>query len=216
ERGIECIFVGYAEHFKSIRFYVIEPNKSVSNSIIESRNVIFDEKRFSLVPRLSQRFLKDGTKDIDGSVVLEKVTDEDEVFDQHSYFFNVEDDPKTFDEAMKSHDVAFLKKAINDEMESIMGNNTWVWTDLPPGCRPLGCKWIFKRKLKVDGTVEKFKARLVGFKQKSEIDYFDSYASVARMSTKRLLIAMASIHSVIIHQMDMKTAFLNVTKIRFT
>ncbi|GJT84361.1 zinc finger, CCHC-type containing protein [Tanacetum coccineum] len=79
---------------------------------------------------------------------------------------------------MKSHDVAFWKEAINDEMDSIMNNNTWVLTDLPPGCKPLGCKWIFKRKLKVDGTVEKFKARLViqGFKQKSWIDYFDTYA----------------------------------------
>ncbi|GJX18816.1 hypothetical protein Tco_0221493 [Tanacetum coccineum] len=51
ERGIECIFVGYAEHSKAFRFYVIEPNESVSiNSIIESRDVIFDENRFSSVP----------------------------------------------------------------------------------------------------------------------------------------------------------------------
>ncbi|GJV89305.1 retrovirus-related pol polyprotein from transposon TNT 1-94 [Tanacetum coccineum] len=56
----------------------------------------------------------------------------DEVSDQHSYCFNVEDDPKTFDEAMKSKDVALLKEAINDEMDSIMGNNTWVLEDLPP------------------------------------------------------------------------------------
>ncbi|GKD10409.1 zinc finger, CCHC-type containing protein [Tanacetum coccineum] len=63
-------------------------------------------------------------------------------------------------------------------MDSIMGNNTWVLADLPPGCKPLGCKWIFKRKLKVDETIEKFKARLVihGFKQKSRIYYFDTYA----------------------------------------
>ncbi|GJS08007.1 zinc finger, CCHC-type containing protein [Tanacetum coccineum] len=112
---------------------------------------------------------------------------------------------------MKSQDVAFWKEAINEEMDSIMGNNTWVLADLPPGCKPLGCKWIFKRKLKVDGTIEKFKARLViqGFKQKSRIDYFDTYAPVARISTIRLLIAMASIHNLIIHQMDVKTAFLN-------
>ena len=64
----------------------------------------------------------------------------DEVFDQHSYCFNVEDDPKTFDEAMKYQDVAFWKEAINDEMDSIMGNNTWVLANLPPSCRPLGCK----------------------------------------------------------------------------
>nr|GEY96432.1 hypothetical protein [Tanacetum cinerariifolium] len=71
----------------------------------------------------------------------------DEVSNQHSYCFNVKYDPKTFNEAMKSQDVAFWKEAINDEIDSIMGNNTWVLTDLPPGCRPLGCKWIFKRKL---------------------------------------------------------------------
>lgn len=134
-----------------------------------------------------------------------------EVSDQYSYCFIVEDDPKTFEEAMKSQDVAFWKEAINDEMDSIMGNNTYVLTDLPPGCKPLGCKWIFKRKMRVDGTVEKFKARLViqGFKQKSGIDYFDTYAPVARISTIRLLIALASIHNLIIHQMDVKTAFLN-------
>ncbi|GJX22789.1 zinc finger, CCHC-type containing protein [Tanacetum coccineum] len=193
ERGIECIFVGYAEHSKALR------------------DAIFDGHRFSSVPRPSQRSLKDRTEDFGGSVVSERVTDEivqqsepelrkskrhrtlkdfrpefqlyliegtrDEVSDQHPYCFNVEDDPKTFDDAMK----------------------------------PLGCKWIFKRKLNVDGTVEKFKARLViqGFKQKSGIDYFDTYALVARISVIRLLIALASIHSLIIHQMDMKTAFLN-------
>nr|GEU79558.1 zinc finger, CCHC-type [Tanacetum cinerariifolium] len=48
----------------------------------------------------------------------------DEVSDQHFYFFNFEDDSKTFDEAMKSQDVAFWKEAINDKMDSIMGNNT--------------------------------------------------------------------------------------------
>nr|GEY68194.1 zinc finger, CCHC-type [Tanacetum cinerariifolium] len=64
----------------------------------------------------------------------------DEISDQHSYCFNVEDDPKTFDEAMKSQDVAFWKEATNDEINFIMGNNTWVLADLPPGCKPLGFK----------------------------------------------------------------------------
>ena len=51
ERGVECIFIGYAEHSKAYRFYVIEPNKSISvHTVIESRDAIFDEKRFSLTP----------------------------------------------------------------------------------------------------------------------------------------------------------------------
>ncbi|GJX18312.1 zinc finger, CCHC-type containing protein [Tanacetum coccineum] len=77
ERGIECIFVGYVEHSKAFRFYVIEPNGSFAiNSIIESRDAIFDEHRFSSIPRLSQRSLVKGTEDFGGSVVSERVTDE--------------------------------------------------------------------------------------------------------------------------------------------
>ncbi|GKC33610.1 zinc finger, CCHC-type containing protein [Tanacetum coccineum] len=76
ERGIECIFVRYAEHSKAFRFYVIEPNDSVAiNSIIESRDAIFDENRLSSFLRLSLSIPK-GTKDIGGSVVPEVVTDE--------------------------------------------------------------------------------------------------------------------------------------------
>ncbi|GJW66241.1 hypothetical protein Tco_0120665, partial [Tanacetum coccineum] len=52
EKGIDCIFVGFTVHSKAYRFYVIEPNESVSiNSIIESRDAIFDESRFSSIPR---------------------------------------------------------------------------------------------------------------------------------------------------------------------
>ncbi|GKB60733.1 hypothetical protein Tco_0916919 [Tanacetum coccineum] len=77
ERGIECIFVGYAEHSKAFMFYVIEPNKSVSiNTIIESRDAIFNENIFSSIPRPSQRSLINGTEDIDGLVVPEEVTKE--------------------------------------------------------------------------------------------------------------------------------------------
>nr|GEZ45207.1 zinc finger, CCHC-type [Tanacetum cinerariifolium] len=75
----------------------------------------------------------------------------------------------------------------------------------------LGCKWILKRKMKVDGSIDKYKARLViqGFRQKEGIDFFDTYAPVARITTIRLLLALAAIHDLVIHQMDVKTAFLN-------
>ncbi|GJS25574.1 zinc finger, CCHC-type containing protein [Tanacetum coccineum] len=195
EKGIECIFVGYAKHSKDFRFYVI------LEEVVQQPEPELRRSKRNRFPKYFgpdfQLYLIEGTRDL--------------ISDQHTYCFNVKGDTKTFDEAMRSHDIAFWKEAINDEMDSIMGNNTWVLTDLPPGCRPLGCKWIFKRKLKVDGTIEKFKARLViqGFRQRSGIDYYDTYAPVARISTIRLLISMASIHSLIIHQMDVKTTFLN-------
>ncbi|GJX02453.1 zinc finger, CCHC-type containing protein [Tanacetum coccineum] len=134
-----------------------------------------------------------------------------QVGSQYSYCYSIEEDPRTYNEAMQSRDYAFWKEAIDDEIGSIMENNTWVLSDLPPSCKPLGCKWIFKRKMKVDGTIDKFKARLViqGFGQKERIDYFDTYAPVARITTIRLLLALAAIHNLVIHQMDVKTSFLN-------
>ncbi|GJR79018.1 zinc finger, CCHC-type containing protein [Tanacetum coccineum] len=225
ERGIECIFVGYAEHSKAFRFFVIEPNESVLiNSIIESRDAIFNEKRLSSVPRPSLSIHK-GTKDIGGSVVPEKVTEEvvqqpepelrkakgirlQRTLDLNFNYTYIRRQGMRM--KFKLCGPPAWKEAMNDEMDSIMGNNTWVLVDLPLGCKPLGSKCIFKRKLKVDETIKKFKARLViqGFRQ-TGIYYFDTYAPVAHISTKRLLIAMASIHNLIIHQMDVKTAFLN-------
>ncbi|GKB10122.1 retrovirus-related pol polyprotein from transposon TNT 1-94 [Tanacetum coccineum] len=133
EKGIDCNFVGYAEHSKAYRFYVIEPNESVSiNSIIESRDAIFDENRLSSIPR---------QKDIIPNSVESQRDD---------HFGDVPN------ETPEPH-----REAIDDEIGTIMENNTWVLSDLPHGCKPLGCKWIFKRKMKVDGTIDKFKARLV-------------------------------------------------------
>nr|GEY17430.1 putative ribonuclease H-like domain-containing protein [Tanacetum cinerariifolium] len=167
--GIECIFVGYAEHSKAFRFYVIKPNESaLINSITESRDAIFDENGFFLVLRPSLR-IPNRTEDIGG-------------------------DPKTFDEAMKSQDAAFWKEAINDEIDSIMGNNTWVLADLPLGCKSLGCKWIFKRKLKLYGTIEKFKAWLMDVKTtflNGDLD--EEHSSIQDDPTKEFLLSRFSI-----------------------
>ncbi|GKD34758.1 coatomer subunit alpha-1, partial [Tanacetum coccineum] len=175
-------------------------------------DAIFDDNIFSSVHRPSQRSLINRTEDIGGLVVPEEATEE--VVTQQpepelrkgkrnktpkncGREFQLYLIKGTGDE---SQDVALWKEAINDEMDSIMGNNTLVLADLPLGFKPLDCKWIFKRKLKVDETIEKFKERLViqGFRQKSWIDYFDTFALVARISTIRLLIAMTSIHNLII------------------
>nr|GEV86495.1 hypothetical protein [Tanacetum cinerariifolium] len=161
ERGIECIFVRYAEHSKAFRFYVIEPNESVSTNLInESNDAIFDENRFSSVPRPSLS-ISNVTKDIGGSVVPKKVNKEvtKEVVTQQlgpeTRKGKRNRTPKNFGPEFQLYLIEGTrneKKAINDEMDSIMGNNTWVLADLPPGCKPLGCKLIFKRKLKVNLT----------------------------------------------------------------
>ncbi|KAM1902395.1 hypothetical protein ACFX14_031111 [Malus domestica] len=125
--------------------------------------------------------------------------------------FLSENEPRTFTEAMSSSEAPLWKEAIKSEMESIMENNTWELVDLPPGSKPIGHKWIFKKKLKADGTIDKFKARLVakGYRQKEGLDYFDTYSPVSRITSIRTLIAIAAVYNFDIHQMDVKTAFLN-------
>ncbi|PKI71448.1 hypothetical protein CRG98_008121 [Punica granatum] len=112
---------------------------------------------------------------------------------------------------MASRDAAFWKDVINDEMDSILFNNTWVLVDLPQGSKPIGCKWVFKRKNNQNRGSPTFKARLVakGFRQNKDLNYFDTYAPVARMTSIRVFMALASIHKLHVHQMDVKTAFLN-------
>ena len=112
---------------------------------------------------------------------------------------------------MFTHEAPMWKEAVNSEIESIMQNHTWELVDLPPGSKPLGCKWIFKRKMKTDGSIDKFKTRLIakGYKQKEGLDYFDTYSPVTRITSIRMLIAIAALHNLEIHQMDVKTAFLN-------
>ena len=127
------------------------------------------------------------------------------------YAYMIENEPLTYQQAMSSPDAPYRKEAVNSEIESILQNHTWELVDLPKGSKPLGYKWIFKKKLKADGSIDKYKARLVikGFRQKQDLDYFDTYSPVTRITSIRMLIAIASILNLEIHQMDVKTAFLN-------
>ena len=123
----------------------------------------------------------------------------------------MDDTPITIAEAYSSLDADLWKEAVQSEMDSIMSNGTWEVVDHPYGCEPVGCKLVFKKKLRPDGTIEKYKARLVakGYTQKEEEYYFDTYSPMAQLTTIRLLLSMAASHGLLVHQMDVKTAFLN-------
>ncbi|MDM1575530.1 reverse transcriptase domain-containing protein, partial [Escherichia coli] len=90
-------------------------------------------------------------------------------------------------------------------------NQVWTLVDPPEGIVPIGCKWIFKRKIGADGKVETFKARLVakGYSHREGIDYQDTFSPVAMLKSFRTLLALAAHYDYEIWQMDVKTAFLN-------
>ncbi|XP_068331482.1 uncharacterized protein [Pyrus communis] len=125
--------------------------------------------------------------------------------------FVTEEEPQTYKAVLESSEAPYWNEAIQSEIESIMQSNTWELVNLPPGNKLIGHKWIFKRKLRTDGTIDKYKARLVakGYRQKEGLDYFDTYSPVARITSIRLLIAIAFVYNLEIHQMDVKTTLLN-------
>jgi hypothetical protein len=123
----------------------------------------------------------------------------------------VDDTPMTIEHAYSSLDADLWKEAVRSEMYSIMSNGTWKVVDQPYGCKPIGCKSVFKKKLRPDGTIERYTARLVakGYTQKEGEDFFDTYSPVARLTTIRVLISLAASYGLTIHQMNVKIAFLN-------
>lgn len=103
-------------------------------------------------------------------------------------------------------DAPLWREAINSELDSIMSNHVLKLIDLPRGTKPTGCKWIFKRKLKDDGSIGKYKTKSVakGFPQKKNIDYFDTYAPVIWITSIRVLTAITTVHNLHVHQMNIK------------
>jgi hypothetical protein len=101
--------------------------------------------------------------------------------------------------------------AMQEEYNSLMANNTWTLVPLPPGRKPVSCKWVFKIKQGVNGEVECYKARLVarGFTQTYRVDYNKNFALVAKFTSIRCILALATLEDMEIHQMDVKTTFLN-------
>ncbi|XP_014522463.1 uncharacterized protein LOC106778967 [Vigna radiata var. radiata] len=102
------------------------------------------------------------------------------------------------------------KNAIVEELNSIERNNTWRLVDLPLGKCSIGVKWVFKKKLNPDGSVSKYKARLVarGFLQKKGIDFDKVFAPVERLETICVVVAIACARRWQIYQLDVKSDLL--------
>ena len=118
--------------------------------------------------------------------------------------------PKTHYMAMKSSDRDHWLVAEKAEIDSLNEHNVFVPSILPSDKSAVDTKWVYVIKYK-NGIINKYKARLVakGFTQIYGIDYDETYAPVARMTSLRLVLSISAMLSLEVHQMDVETAFLN-------
>ncbi|KAE8673438.1 Detected protein of unknown function [Hibiscus syriacus] len=116
--------------------------------------------------------------------------------------------PKSIHEALE---VPRWREAVFEELKALKKNDTWDLTPLPEEKRSIGSKWVFTIKYHADGSVERYKARLVarGFTQTYGLDYEETFAPVAKLNTIRVLLSLAGNLDWTLRQFDVKNAFLN-------
>jgi transposase InsO family protein len=118
------------------------------------------------------------------------------------------DIPNCYSHAAK-HDC--WRQAMQEEIAALEANHTWDIEPCPPTVVPLGCKWVYSVKVRSDGSLDRYKARLValGNNQEYGVNYEETFAPVAKMTTVRTILALAASNDWPLHQMDVKNAFLH-------
>ncbi|CAK5272966.1 unnamed protein product [Mycena citricolor] len=119
--------------------------------------------------------------------------------------------PWSFFEASKQEDGPLWRAAAASEIDSLLSNCTWDVVDLPQGVKPIRSQWVFVIKHKSDGTVERYKARLVadGRGQRYGIDYYEVFAPTFRPATLRVILALAAQNNLKLRFIDFSSAYLN-------
>ncbi|KAK8694592.1 hypothetical protein V6N13_072140 [Hibiscus sabdariffa] len=195
----KCTFVGYPKETKGYYFYN-------ENKVFVARTGVFLEKEFLSNKGKETQPLRRSTR---------------ECHEPERYGFLVtthgdvilvdQEEPKTYQEVVASPDSEKWLEAMRSEMDSMSENQVWTLVEPPGRIKPIGCKWVFKKKNDKDGNVQTYKGRLVakGFRQIHGVDYDETFSPVVMFKSIRILLAVAAFHEYEIWQMDVKTAFLN-------
>ncbi|GJX28174.1 retrotransposon protein, putative, ty1-copia subclass [Tanacetum coccineum] len=235
QRSVKCIFIGYPKETMGYYFYFPPENK-----IVVARYAEFFDKNL-ITQKVSGRAinLKEiQDEDTSPSKITSEIHMEVEGFEPpqeeeipirrsersrrvpNRLCLNVKaeehslgdlNEPTSYKVAMLDSESNKWIDAMNAEIQSMMDNMVWVLVDLPPSCKTVGSKWIFKKKTDMDGIVHAYKARLVakGYTQRYGVDFEKTFSPVADIKAIRILISVAAYYDYEIWQMDVKSSFLN-------
>lgn len=120
-------------------------------------------------------------------------------------------DPRSLEEARRRPEWPRWEEAMKEELEALEAHGTWRLEKPPLGANVVSCRWVFHAKKDASGNVYRYRARLVarGFSQVPGVDFFDTYAPVAKTASIRTALAFAARHDFEVHQLDVKSAYLN-------
>ena len=126
-------------------------------------------------------------------------------------FGHDEEEPKTIQQALSGPNSIEWFEAMKGRKNSMESNRVWDFVDLPPSRKTIGNKWVLNINHKADGTIDKYKARLIaeGYTQQEGIDYEETFLPVVRFASICLILAIGGRMDLELHQMNVKTVFLN-------
>jgi hypothetical protein len=124
---------------------------------------------------------------------------------------HMEGDPASYEKAMRSLHSSKWHEATVDEMGSMSTNQVWKLEEIPKVAKTVVYKWVYKIKCDSKGNIDRFKARHVakGFTQREGIDYNETFSPVSSKDSFRITMALVAHYNLELHQMDVKTIFLN-------
>ncbi|GJX62743.1 retrotransposon protein, putative, ty1-copia subclass [Tanacetum coccineum] len=235
QRSVKCIFIGYPKEIMYYYFYFPPENKIVVARYAEffEKNLITQEASGMAVDLEEIQNEDTSPSEITSEIPIEvegfEPPQEEVILVRRSekthrapdrLCLNVEaeehslgdlNEPTSYKAAMLDSESNKWIDAMSAEIQSMMDNMVWVLVNLPPSCKTVGSKWIFKKKTDMDGIVHTYKARLIakGYTQLYEVDYEETFSPVADIRAIRILISIAAFYDYEIWQMDVKTSFLN-------
>jgi len=226
----KCIFIGYKDGLKGYKLW-----NPATRKVVYSRDVVFREVKDVIkheVQRKEPEKIEFELKEEESDSTAEEELEDEEpqtpavkrsvqerrqperyipsTFCSNFSLSITNDDPRTVKEAVDSEDGKLWKEAMVDEMASLHKNEAWDLVELSAGRKPIGNKWVFKKKTNAKGKVEKYKAQLVakGYSQVPGIDFGDIFSPVSKVTSIRLLLSIVVAFDFEVEQMDVKTTFL--------